>query len=255
MSKPTSNQATLSLLSRRNTLALIGVTSALAAFSSVSCAAHAPKKIAFIGAGRMGTAIGTLLVKAGYEVMFSSRHPENLKSLTDSLGSRAHAGTVAEAMKYGEVIILTLPYSGVPDLAKEHGKTLAGKPLVLDVGNAVPTRDGEIGELGRAKGAGLFLKELLPGAKIVRAFNAINWEKLPEYATRTGDKKVAAPILGEDKAAIAIAEKLIRDIGFEPVLVGGLELSNYTAPRTPFADDHTPDEVRKLTAELKKQLQ
>lgn len=252
MSKPISTQQILRVLSRRKMLAFIGAASA-AAFGPLSFAANAPKKVAFIGAGRMGTAIGTLLVKADYDVMFSSRHPENLKSLTDSLGARAHAGTVAEAMQYGDVIILTLPYSGVPELAKEHGKTLAAKPLVIDVGNAVPTRDGEIGELGRAKGAGIYLKGLLPGAKIVRAFNAINWEKLPEYATRTGDKKVAAPILGEDQAAIALAEKIIRDIGFEPVLVGGLELSNETAPRTPFADDHSPAEVRKLAEDLKRQ--
>jgi predicted dinucleotide-binding enzyme len=213
--------------------------------------ANTPQKIAFIGAGRMGSAIGTLLVMAGHDVMFSTRHPEELKPLVDRLGPHAHAGTVAEAVKFGEVVVLTIPYNGIPDLAKDFGAELQAKPLVIDVGNPVPNRDGEAGTLGRDKGAGVYLKELMPNLKVVRAFNAINWAKVPEYAARQGDAKVAAPIAGDDAKAIALAESLIRQCGFEPVLIGGLAMSKYTMPGSPLSNDHTPAEARGIIAGLK----
>jgi predicted dinucleotide-binding enzyme len=239
---------TSAIATRRRVLALLVVLPALV---PLGFAAAAPQKVGFVGAGRMGSALGTLLVNAGYEVMFSSRHPEELKSLVDGLGARAHAGTVADAVKFGEVVILTVPYAAVPDIAREHGRALAAKPLVIDVGNPVPTRDGEIGEIGREKGAGIYLAGLMPGVRIVRAFNSMNWAKLPEYATRKGDRKVGAPIVGDDRQAIALAERLIRDMGFEPVLIGGLAMSKHTAPREPLADDHTAAEVRRIAAGLK----
>jgi 8-hydroxy-5-deazaflavin:NADPH oxidoreductase len=210
-----------------------------------------PKKIAFVGAGRMATAIGTLYVKQGYDVMFSSRHPEEIKPLVDSLGAKAHAGTVADAVQYGEVVFLTVPYTAMPDLARDYGKTLAAKPLLVDVSNPVARRDGAVGEEARAKGAGVYLVELMPGAKVVRAFNAINFAKLPEYATRTGAQKVAVPMVGDDRAAVALAEKMFREIGFEPVMIGGLDKSRHTLPGEPLGNDHTPEEARKIIAELK----
>jgi 8-hydroxy-5-deazaflavin:NADPH oxidoreductase len=241
----------LSTITRRQTLRLVAALPVMAALGRSSLAASAPLKIAFIGAGRMGSALGTLLVHAGHEVMFSSRHPEELTSLVDGLGARAHAGTVADAVKFGDVVFLTVPYSAMPDLAKDYGKTLAAKPLVIDVGNPIPNRDGAIGTIASEQGAGLYLSSLMPGAKLVRAFNALNWAKLPEYATRTGENKVAAPMVGDDPKAVGLAESLIREMGFEPVMIGGLALSKYTMPREALGDDHTAAEARKIAAGLK----
>lgn len=242
---------TLGLLARRTMLGLLGAVPLSGMLLSAGHAAAVPEKIAFIGGGRMAAAIGPLLAKSGHEVMFSSRHPEELKSLVDGIGPRARAGTVADAIKFGDVVVLTVPYTAMPDLARDHGKAIAAKPLVIDVSNPVANRDGEIGAMAREKGAGLYLVGLMPGAKIVRAFNAINYAKLPEYATRTGDKKVAAPMVGDDPKAVALAEKLIREMGFDPVMIGGLEMSRHTAPREPLADDHTAAEARKIIAGLK----
>jgi predicted dinucleotide-binding enzyme len=91
----------------------------------------------------------------------------------------------------------------------------------------------------------------MPGIKDVRAFNAIGWSKLPEYATRQGDNKVAAPMVGDDPKAVALAERLIREIGFEPVLVGGLAKAKYTVPRAAFSDGQSAAEVRRIAAGLK----
>ena len=237
--------------SRRDTLIALTALAASLLVGRTGFAAPAPLKIAFIGAGHMGKGLGALLVEAGHEVMFSSRHPEDLRSQLQGLGARAHVGTVAEAVNWGDVVFLTLPYNGMPGLAREHGGKLAAKPLVVDVSNPFPERDGEVGVTATENGAGIYLKTLIPGIKVVRAFNAINWTKLPEFARRQGKDKVAAPILGDDKAAIALAEKLISEMGFVPVLVGGLEKSRYTMPRGQFADAHTPEAVRRMAAELK----
>ena len=84
---------------------------------------------------------------------------------------------------------------------------------------------------------------MLPGAHIVRAFNAIGSAKLAEAAQRTGEP-LGVPIAGDDQAAIALASSLIKEIGFEPVLVGGLAMGKYLVPGTPLGGEHTPAEIR-----------
>ena len=76
-----------------------------------------PMKIGVIGSGNIGSAVGTLWVKAGHQVLFSSRHPENLKQLVDGLGPLARAGTVDEALSFGEVMFIGVPYGAYPQIA------------------------------------------------------------------------------------------------------------------------------------------
>ena len=90
----------------------------------------------------------------------------------------------------------------------------------------------------------------LPGSHIVRAFNAIGSGRLPEIAHRAGEP-VGVPIAGDDPKAIAVAERLIREIGFEPVLVGGLAMGRHLVPGTPLGGEHTPAEIRQAAAGLK----
>src|SRR5439155_739254 len=97
---------------RRAALRLAGNAAAVAVLArplvglAQTPAAGQPMKIATIGAGREGSALGTLFVKAGHKVMFSSRHPEQLKDLVAGLGPLAQAGTVADAIAFGEVVLL-----------------------------------------------------------------------------------------------------------------------------------------------------
>jgi 8-hydroxy-5-deazaflavin:NADPH oxidoreductase len=98
-------------------------------------------------------------------------------------------------------------------------------------------------------GAGLATAKLLPGAHIVRAFNAINYAKLSEYAHRQGEL-VGVPIAGDDPHAIAIASSLIREIGFEPVVVGGLAMGKHLVPGTPLGGAHTAAEIRQAITSL-----
>src|SRR5437879_4086472 len=88
-------------------------------------------KIATIGAGREGGALGALFVKAGHPVMVSSRHPEQLKGLVDGLGPLARAGTVAEAVEFGDVVMVVVPYTAIEQIGKTYGSALAKKVLVI----------------------------------------------------------------------------------------------------------------------------
>ena len=210
-----------------------------------------PLKIGMVGAGREGGALGTLFVKAGHPVMFSSRHPEALKGLVAGLGPLAQAGTVGEAIAFSDVVVIAIPYAAMEQLGKAQAGALAKKVLVIDVSNPIARRDGEdlVKSVGAQGGAGLVTAKLLPGAHIVRAFNAIGAGRLAELAHRAGEP-VGVPIAGDDPDAIAVAQRLIREIGFEPVLVGGLAMGRHLVPGTPLAGEHTPAEIRQIAGSL-----
>ena len=242
---------------RRGFLQLAGYGLGAAALAAVPARAGAqtpsgtPLKIGSVGAGRMGGALGTLFIKAGHPVMFSSRHPENLKGLVTSLGPLAQAGTVEQAIAFGDVVVMVVPYSALEEIGKTYGRTLAAKPLVLDICNPIARRDGEaiVKWANEQGGAGLASAKLLPGSRIVRAFNAISYRRVVDIAHRPGGL-VGVPIAGDDQKAIALAEGIIRGMGFEPVLVGGLAMGKYLVPGTPLAEEHTPAEIRKIAAGL-----
>jgi predicted dinucleotide-binding enzyme len=125
------------------------------------------------------------------------------------------------------------------------------KTAVIDVSNPIARRDGDeiVKWVDEQGGAGLATAKLLPGAHIVRAFNAIGYTKLDEDAHRSGEP-VGVPIAGDDPHAITIASDLIRQMGFEPVPVGGLATGKYLVPGTPLGGEHTPDEIKKIAANL-----
>jgi len=207
-----------------------------------------PLKIGTLGAGRIGSTLGELWVKAGHPVMFSSRHPEELKGLVTSLGPLAQAGTVADAIAFADVVLLAVPYRALPEIGKAHAGALAQKAAVIDACNPFPHRDGEIAVWAREKGAGLATQALLPGAKLVRAFNAISYARMAQIGR--GREGVGMPIAGEDAGALEVAATLIREAGFEPVRVGGLAMGRHLVPGTALAGEHSAAEIRRIAATL-----
>jgi 8-hydroxy-5-deazaflavin:NADPH oxidoreductase len=176
--------------------------------------------IGTIGAGHIGSTIGGLWVKNGHKVLFSSRHPEELKDLVSGLGPLAQAGTVDQAIGFGDVVLLTIPYPALPQIGRDHAAELKGK-IVLDTCNAVVGRDGAIAEEAEANGVGVTSQKYLPGTRLVRAFNTMSYKIFGSEANRP-DPKLAVPIAGDDAEAVKVAAGLVRDAGFDPVVVGKL---------------------------------
>ena len=193
--------------------------------------ASASTKIGIIGSGNIGGTVGTLWVKAGHQVLFSSRNPHNLRQLVDGLGTLARAGTVREALNFGDAILIAVPYGAYPQIGKDYAKELAGK-IVLDAGNAVLARDGEISKEARELGIGATSAKYLPKTRIVRAFNTLNYRVVEKNANRPGER-MAIPIAGDDKQALTVASQLVRDAGFDPVIIGSLESAKLFAQGGP----------------------
>ena len=173
-----------------------------------------------IGAGHIGSTIGGLWVKNGHKVFFSDRHPDELKGLVAELGPLAQAGPVEQAIAFGDAILLTVPYGAIPQVGHDYSAQLKGK-VVLDTCNAVAARDGAIAEEVEQNGIGVTTQKYFPGVRIVRAFNTMSYKFFAEDANRP-DPKLAVPIAGDDADAVKIAASLVRDAGFEPVVVGKL---------------------------------
>jgi 8-hydroxy-5-deazaflavin:NADPH oxidoreductase len=173
-----------------------------------------------IGAGHIGSTIGGLWVKNGHKVFLSDRHPDELKGLVAELGPLAQAGTIEQAIAFGDAILLTVPYGAIPQIGHDYSAQLKGK-VVLDTCNAVPARDGAIAEEVEQNGIGVTTQKHFPGVRIVRAFNTMGYTIFAKEANRP-DPKLAVPIAGDDAEAVKIAAALVRDAGFEPVVVGKL---------------------------------
>jgi predicted dinucleotide-binding enzyme len=213
-----------------------------------------PPKIGMIGSGREGGALGSLWVKAGLPVLFSSRNPDRLKELAAGLGPLARTGTVEEAVAFGDVVVLAVPYGALEEIGKRHASALAKKTLVMDVCNPIAWRDGEalVTWVAEQGGPGVVTPRWLPGARIVRAFNAIAAGRLASIA-RPGlgsGPRIGVPIAGDDHTALAAAEYLVGVIGFEPVIVGGLAMGKHLVPGTPLAGEHSAAEIRRIARTL-----
>ena len=193
-------------------------------------------RIGIIGAGDIGSTVGKLWADAGHEVRFASRHPEQLAPLVEQIGARASAGTPAEAAEFGEVVMLTVPLTAVPALARDVASALEGK-IVLDTGNAYVRRDGEIATAAsaHARGSAGWAAEMFPRSRWVKALNTVYSKTLEAEAHRDGDR-VGIPLAGDDAEALQIAAQLVRDAGFDPVIVGPLERGKEFEPNTPVYD-------------------
>ncbi len=177
-------------------------------------------RIGIIGSGKIGGTIGGLWVKAGHSVLFSSRHPEELKDLVAGLGPLAQAGAVDQAIAFGSVIFIAVPYGALPQIGRDHAAALKGK-IMLDACNAVAARDGAVADEVERDGIGVTSQKYLPGTRLVRAFNTMSYMTFAKEANRPSPR-LAVPIAGDDPEAVRAATELVRDAGFDPVLVGKL---------------------------------
>lgn len=189
-------------------------------------------RIGIIGAGMIGSTMAKLWAQAGHEVKIASRHPEALQDLAHGLGPKVSVGTPREAAAFGEVVLLAVPLRAVPDLARDLGALLDGK-VVLDAGNAYQGRDGGAAREAEhhRQGTAGWAAALFPRARWVKAFNTVYFRTLRIEAHRQGDQ-VGIPLASDDRAAMDVAAGLVRDAGFDPVIVGSLMRGKEFEPGT-----------------------
>jgi 8-hydroxy-5-deazaflavin:NADPH oxidoreductase len=211
-------------------LAILAVTGLLGA-GSAATAADVPLRIGIIGTGNIGSSLATHWAHAGHQLMISGLDPEALKPLAAQLGSNVRVGTPREAAAFGDVVLVSVPYKALPQIGADYKNELKGK-IVVDTCNPYPQRDGDMAVEARSIGTGAASSRYLPGVKLVRAFNAISYVNLREQSRRSGSL-VAIPIAADDATALEMGKRLVRDAGFEPVVVGGLADAKRFDPDTP----------------------
>jgi predicted dinucleotide-binding enzyme len=175
-------------------------------------------KIGVIGAGRIGGNCARQAVKRGHEVKLSfARDRSTLKELAAELGARASVGSVREAVEFGEVVIVSVPWGVIPDALQEAGD-LTGK-VVIDTTNQF----GSGPKPAPGQTAASFNAGRMPGARYTKSFNTLTAGFQATAAERNGDATVVQWVCGNDADAKRLVAQLIESIGYAPVDLGGTE--------------------------------
>jgi predicted dinucleotide-binding enzyme len=182
------------------------------------------KRIAIVGAGRVGGALAGGWVKAGHSITLGARDPsgDKVKALLHELGA-ALATTIAQAVAQSEIVALATPWDGAQATVQAAGD-LAGKVLI-DCTN--PIGAGGLA-LGHTTSGAEQIAQWAPGARVVKAFNTIGFEVMANTDFAGG--KPALFLCGDDAEARQTVAGLAADLGFEPVDCGPLRLARSLEP-------------------------
>ena len=181
--------------------------------------------VGIVGSGNVGATLGRAWARAGHSVLFSySRSREKLEGLARETGGRA--GNPADAAAFGEVVLLSPPWSLLDDALEEAGSL--GDRIVIDTTN--PYLHGSLAlALYGESSAAEEIAARLPGARLVKAYNTL--PALLLMAGGEADRRLAMFLAGDDPAAKRVVERLICDSGFEPVDAGPLVRARELEPR------------------------
>ncbi len=175
-------------------------------------------RIGIIGAGHIGGTAARLFARAGHPVAVSnSRAPTTLALLASSIGPNAKAMTPAEAVTFGEAVLLALPWRKKQDLPS--AELFAGK-IVIDAMNPYAAT-GRVMDLGASTSSEEVAKQL-PGARLVKAFNTMGWNTLASGGRPAHEERLVVFIAGDDADAKATVATLIDGIGFATLDTGSL---------------------------------
>jgi 8-hydroxy-5-deazaflavin:NADPH oxidoreductase len=190
-------------------------------------------KIAIIGAGNVGGALGKAWAKAGHYIIFGVRNPGQGKTQPPlaEIGVGATAVTLPDAARSADIIVLATPWPAVPDAINALGD-LRGK-TIIDCTNPLSLNgDGSLSlSLGSTTSGAEEIEKLATGANVVKAFNTYGWENFADSSyPNAGGLKPVMFYCGDHDAAKDIVKQLATDLGFEPVDTGGLGMSRSLEP-------------------------
>ncbi len=188
-------------------------------------------KIAILGTGNIGTSLAKKLSKAGHDVkVANSRGPETIDPAI--LAAGAHATTSAEAVIDVDVVILSIPFAKIPDIAP----LLSGLPedvVMIDTSNYYPLRDGRIEAVEAGQVESLWVVEQI-GRPIAKAWNAIGTDALALKGVPAGTPgRIALPVAADRDQDLTVAMALVEDTGLDAVAAGGLPDSWRQQPGAP----------------------
>lgn len=187
-------------------------------------------RVGIIGAGHIGGTLARLWANSGHQVTISSRHVEQLTPLVNQIGSNVCKGSVEEASKFGEVVVLSIPLGGIRTTGARIANYLVNK-TVIDTMNPFIERDGDVAkeiiESGLASGEAT--QRRFPSAKIVRAFSNVRYLDLNSQNHRN-PPLIAIPFATDDDNSRPVITELIKDAGFEPYDLGLLKQSKPQDP-------------------------
>jgi len=188
-------------------------------------------KIGIIGSGNIGGNLGKHWAKAGHNVLFSSRHPEELHSLVKETGSNAQAMSVKDAFEANaDVYLLAMPFKAIDKIAELYAGEYGNK-VIIDATNPYPERDGEMAQEVRDANysASEYTAMKFGTTKTVKAFNTIPAEHLRDRAFKSSDK-LAIPYAAQDLESRDVIKQLIKDIGFDALYIGSLSNTHIMDP-------------------------
>lgn len=188
-------------------------------------------RIGILGSGLMGGKLGTLFARAGHSVTFSyARSERKLARLAREAGHGARAGTPREAAEDADAVLLAVHWSRTADVVKQAGG-LAGR-IVLSCSLPMNDADDALVVAHTSSGAEVLAKRLRR-ARLVSAFGTVPSEVLFDvYERRRRRPRPSLLVCGDDARAKAIAERLARDIGFDPIDAGPLRIARFLEPFT-----------------------
>lgn len=210
-------------------------------------------KIGVIGAGRIGGNAARLFTAAGHDVLLSfSRDPDRLDEQAAAIGARAAAGSARDAAQFGDVVMLSVPWSAVPEALDQAGP-LDGK-IVIDTTNQFGP--GGAQQLPGGVTAAQYNQQRMPGARLVKSFNTLTSGFQASEAGRTPpENRVVLFLCGDDEQAKEVVAGLIEDAGFAPADLGGLaDAAPMEAPRRPgsvYGEEYRPADARAVAEALR----
>jgi predicted dinucleotide-binding enzyme len=183
--------------------------------------------IGIIGSGNMGASMGKVWAAKGHVVLFSfSKDPEKLRTVAAAAGPKARTGTPAEAVAFGDVVLLAVPWAAVTAALKKAGP-IKGKTLFSCVNCLKPDFSGL--EVGTTTSAAEEIAKLVPDATVVEALPPMA-QILASDSRRLAGQQISTFCCGNDATAKSTVAALLRDLDLEPIDAGRLTSARFIEP-------------------------